>query len=130
MSSAAGLAPAALGRALFEVHCATCHGPGGGGGFIARDMRPPAIAGKEVHEIVRQIRHGGVEMPVFSPAVLSDEAVSAIATHVHATLAHPEDRPARIGPRDLDPFLVGLFTWGALVAFACVLAVLFAEGRN
>lgn len=93
-------------------------------------MRPPHIAGKDVPTILHQIRHGGIEMPAFSAAVLPDEAVRAIATHVHATLARPQEQPARIGPRELDPFLVGLFTWGALVIFACVLAALFAEGRN
>ena len=93
-------------------------------------MRPPPIAGEEPATIMLQVRGGGREMPAFSSAVVSDTDLGELAGYVHETLAQPRDAPARIGPRELDPFLVGLFIWGALSLFVCGLAGLFAEGRN
>src|SRR5690606_32436033 len=66
-------------------------------------------------------------MPVFSAAVISDEALGDLATYVHESLGQPPPGPAAIGPRALDPFLVGVVGWFALAALVAGLSVLFSE---
>jgi ubiquinol-cytochrome c reductase cytochrome c subunit len=125
-----GDSPNAQGRALFETSCAPCHGASGTGVYLGPSARSPSIAGADVARITQQVRQGGKEMPAFSSAVLADAPLGDLAGYVHETLAHPSDEHAHVGPRALDPVVVGLIAWCALAALACGLALLFAEGRN
>lgn len=125
-----GGSPSVQGRAVFEIHCAPCHGPSGAGGYFGPHIRPPRISGVELAKIAQQVRQGGKEMPAFSAEVLPDASLHDLEVYIHETLARPSDDHGRLGPRDLDPFSVGLIAWVALVCLASVLAVLFAEGRH
>jgi hypothetical protein len=89
----------------------------------------PAIAGSSESTIVRQVRSGNDHMPSFSTALLSDAAVEELGRYVHQGLA-PVEESGHMGPRALDPFVIGMVAWGALAVLACVLALLFGEGRN
>lgn len=121
---------AASARALFERSCAQCHGLTGAGDYYAPGFHPPRIAGVEPAKVAHMVRHGGDHMPPVSAALIPDARLSQLADYVHVTLAHPPDQPGRLGPRALDPFLVGVLVWGALALFLCGLSWLFAEGRN
>lgn len=124
-----GLSGTSRGRVDFEIHCAPCHHPSGEGGYLSPSARPPRIAGADVTQIVQHVREGGKEMPAFSAAVLSDDSLQDVASYVHGTLGRPAE-PACFGPRELDPFIVGLVVWVALALFTCGLAALFGEGRR
>lgn len=123
-----GESPVAHGRALYETNCAPCHGISGQGGYLGPHARPPPIAGIEVRRLVHHVRDGGKAMPAI--AALPDPALQDLATYVHGTLGRPAEEPTHIGPRAVNPFVIGLIVWGALAVLALVLAVLFAEGRN
>lgn len=122
--------PAANGRRLFEIHCAGCHGPSGEGGYFGRSLRPQANAGKSVTEVIDHVRHGEEAMPVFSPAVLSDQALGDLAGYVHETLGRPPAAPAALGPVALDPILVGAIAWFVLAALVAAISALFAENSH
>jgi mono/diheme cytochrome c family protein len=124
------VSPAVRGREIFEVHCAPCHGPSGDGGYLGRSLRAPPIAGAKLADVVQQVRQGPGGTPVFSAAVISDAALPDLALHVHETLSRPPDTPATLGPRALDPFLVGIIAWFALAVLVAGLAALFAEART
>jgi mono/diheme cytochrome c family protein len=125
-----GESPVAHGRVLYETNCAPCHGPSGRGGYLGPHAGPPALAGIETARLVRHVREGGKAMPAFSSVALPDAALHDLAAYVHDTLGTPAESATHIGPRAVDPFVIGLIVWGALAVLALVLAVLFAEGRN
>jgi ubiquinol-cytochrome c reductase cytochrome c subunit len=122
--------PSAQGRALFETSCAPCHGASGAGVYLDPSIHPSPIAGADVAKVIQEVRLGSKGMPAFSSAVLPDASLRDLAGYVHETLAHPPGEHAHVGPRDLDPLVVGLIAWCALAVLACGLAFLFAEGRN
>lgn len=70
------------GAALYEEHCAVCHGSEGEGGT------GPALAGnstlEDVTAAVRQVLHGGGGMPPFGDR-LSGEEIAAVLTHVRTS---------------------------------------------
>jgi len=123
-------APAVGGRALFETHCAQCHGVRGEGGYLGPALHAPPIAGAAPPKVVRQVRGGGEEMPAFSAAVLPAAALDELGAYVHEGLARPAIGASRVGPQALDPLIVGAVVWIALALFACGLALLFGEARN
>jgi len=70
------------GAALYQQHCAVCHGDQGQG------LVGPNLAGNQnladTERMVRQILNGGQQMPPFA-GVLNDEQVAAVATHERAS---------------------------------------------
>lgn len=125
-----GESPAAHGRAVYEMNCAPCHGTSGQGGYLGPSARPPHISGARVDKIVRQVRAGGKVMPAFSSAMLPDTALHDLAAYVHQGVGSTAQEPSHVGPRQVDPFLMGLFVCGALAVLALAIAMLFGEGRN
>jgi hypothetical protein len=121
------VSPAVRGRAIFEVHCASCHGPSGEGIHFGRALGSPPVAGAAIADVVQQVRQG---TPPFSAAVISDEGVQDLAIYVHETLGRPEGVPSLFGPRALDPFLVGVIAWFALAVLVAGLAALTSEGAH
>lgn len=87
------------GAALYEMHCAACHGPGGAGdGPRAAGLQPPPIAFSDpararsrsllsLYQITAQ-GVAGTAMPSFA-ATLSEADLWALAFHT-GTLAHDE----------------------------------------
>lgn len=125
-----GESPVAHGRALYETNCAPCHGSSGQGGYLGPHARPPTIAGVKVAHLVHHVREGGKAMPAFSSVALPGADLQDLAAYVQETLGNPAENATHVGPRAVDPFVIGLIVWGALAVMALVLAVLFAEGRN
>jgi mono/diheme cytochrome c family protein len=91
------------GRALFQAHCATCHGAGGrGDSWRARllflrpgDLSRPAMASLSDQYIADLIRHGGSTygkpgMPSFG-FVLSEAEIEAIIQYVRSLPRAPRD---------------------------------------
>lgn len=70
------------GAALFQQHCAVCHGNEGQG------LVGPNLAGndnlEDADHVIRQILNGGQQMPPFR-SVLNDEQIAAVATHVRTS---------------------------------------------
>jgi ubiquinol-cytochrome c reductase cytochrome c subunit len=122
--------PGARGRATFDLHCASCHGITGKGGYLGVGVRVPSIVSAGPRAIVNEVRQGDHRMPAFSAAVIPDGTLAELATYVSTALAHPPEEGADLGPRTLDPLAVGVAVWAILGLLCCSLAVLFAEGRN
>jgi ubiquinol-cytochrome c reductase cytochrome c subunit len=124
------LAPEAQARVVYEQRCAACHGFAGDGAYVATGVRSPAIRRAAVSTIAGRVRHGGAQMPAFSPAALDDSTLQTLATYVHEGLERASEQPPLLGPRALDPLIVGLFAWVGLGILVCAMALVFAEGRN
>lgn len=118
------------GRAYYDLLCADCHGNEGQGGWVATRTEAPNIAGADMQRALATLRT--THPPPFSTAALPDDALRSVAEFVHAELAHPPHEPEqpRMGPRALDPPVVGIIAAGAVVVLAVLLKLLFAEGRN
>lgn len=122
--------PSAQGRSTFQIQCASCHGADGeGGAFLTSSTRVPGLTQASTADITRAVRQGGHEGPAFSAAVISDDNLQHLVTYIRETLAQPPNEPASLGPRELEPFSVGVITWGALLLLVCGLALLFSERR-
>ena len=68
------------GSALYQTHCAGCHGIDGNGGAVSK-----VISGEDnIDSILEQMINGGGGMPSF--ATLSDEGLLAIAEFVSSDL--------------------------------------------
>jgi mono/diheme cytochrome c family protein len=124
--------PEVRGRALFDLHCATCHGPSGEGSYLSPAVRPPAIAGKSPLVVKVQVRRGLGEMPAFSAAVLPDPDLADLAGYVSYTLVEPAVLPEmpRGGRSVPSPVALGFLAWGSLLVFCAGVAFLFGPGRN
>jgi mono/diheme cytochrome c family protein len=120
------------GRALFDLHCATCHGPSGEGSYLSPAVRPPAIAGRSPQVVKVQVRRGLGEMPAFSPAILPDADLADLAGYVSYTLAESAVLPEmpRGGRSAPSPVALGMLVWSSLLVFCVGMALLFGPGRN
>jgi mono/diheme cytochrome c family protein len=99
--SAPAASAAPDGRALFETHCAACHGMGGGGdgpAAAALEPRPAALsdcafANREADADWLAVAHRGGPARAFSPSMpafnaeLSREEITAILLHVRSFCA-------------------------------------------
>lgn len=81
MISAAALAAANSGEAIFKAKCASCHPDGG------NVMKPKeSIKGiKSSKKIIAQIRKGGGGMPVFDAKAISDADAKLLADYIIKT---------------------------------------------
>jgi mono/diheme cytochrome c family protein len=99
------------GRALFQAHCASCHGAAGrGDSWRARllflrpgDLASPALASLPDQYLAELIRHGGSAfgqpgMPSFG-FVLGDAEIEAIIQYVRTLPRAPRD----LGRQDMRP---------------------------
>lgn len=66
-------------------------------------------------------------MPAFPEAALPDTALGKLADYVHDGMSGTGE--SSLGPRDLDPFVVGLVVMGAIALIAFCLAVLYSGRR-
>ncbi len=88
----AGAAPmVALGRDLYEIRCAACHGIGGGGNGIARSrfVRPPADFTRKQPTRARviQVLEKGIAGTAMTPMrrLLTDAELEAMLAYVQST---------------------------------------------
>jgi mono/diheme cytochrome c family protein len=99
------------GRALFQSHCASCHGAAGrGDSWRARllflrpgDLASPALASLPDQYLAELIRHGGSAigkpgMPSFG-FVLGDAEIEAVIQYVRTLPRAPRD----MGRQDMRP---------------------------
>jgi mono/diheme cytochrome c family protein len=99
------------GRALFQTHCASCHGAAGrGDSWRARllflrpgDLASPALASLPDQYLAELLRHGGSTfgkpgMPSYG-FVLTDAEIEAVIQYVRTLPRAPRD----LGRRDARP---------------------------
>jgi ubiquinol-cytochrome c reductase cytochrome c subunit len=70
------------GRLLFEDNCEACHGAAGQGATAGFGWIAPPLDVATPREIGEAMRIGPGIMPVFTPALLTDRDVDAVATYV------------------------------------------------
>ncbi|MBX3444110.1 MAG: DUF1592 domain-containing protein [Planctomyces sp.] len=84
-----------LGAALYQEHCASCHGEQGEG--VADAYADPLIGDRSLEELSRYIDE---KMPQGEPEVLDAEQSALIAEHIHEAFYSPtaqfRNKPARI----------------------------------
>src|SRR5262249_59344280 len=89
------------GEALYNQHCTTCHGAGGGGGEIG----PPIVSGDRLDIGVSDaqtfnIITNGVAGTPMSPQRLPETDIWKVVTYIHALRATAIDNPL---PGDVGP---------------------------
>lgn len=89
------------GGEIFRANCAPCHSASGAGGALSYGRAAPSLAQTTPLEAAAAIRSGPGQMPVFGPAVLSDDEVAGVVDYVQY-LRDPNDRGGlpigRLGP--------------------------------
>ena len=93
-TAAAQAANAAEGKKLFDVKCATCHGPDGSGktpigkAVGAKDLRAPEALKLTDTQISTQISQGKGNMPPFGDA-LGKAKINDLIAYVHVLVKKP-----------------------------------------
>src|SRR5512134_2381397 len=72
-----------------QANCKNCHGANGEGAFAA----PRAGDGKTAEEWIKQVRTPRANMPTFSEAQISDQAIADMQTYMQTLIA-----PASFAP--------------------------------
>jgi ubiquinol-cytochrome c reductase cytochrome c subunit len=109
------------GGVIYRANCAACHQAAGAGGALSYGQYAPNLHDSTAQQVVEAIRIGPGQMPVFSPAVISDQDANNLAAYVQY-LRHPDNRGGlNLGgtgpvPEGLVALVVGL--GGAI--FVCV----------
>ena len=70
------------GQAGFSLNCAQCHQAAGSGGILSKGNVVPSLHNANLTQVAEAIRVGPQPMPVFGPAQMSDQQMSAIAHYV------------------------------------------------
>lgn len=81
----------AVGGERFRANCAPCHSATGVGGALSYGRAAPSLSESTALQVAAAVRAGPGQMPVFGPALLTDEEVAGIARYV-AYLQDPDDR--------------------------------------
>jgi ubiquinol-cytochrome c reductase cytochrome c subunit len=106
------------GHQLFEQNCEHCHGIGANGASIGDLAWAPTLHRASVTQVAEAIRVGPGNMPKFSSAQLSPQALGDLATYV-MSLDRQADTPA-FPLRSSGPVPEGLFGWLAVGVLALV----------
>lgn len=101
---------AAVGREVYEIHCAACHGPGGEGGLAGDGTPVPGIVHLDPVAVAEATRVGPFEMPAFSEELVADDEVAHLAAFLD-----PQARP--------PPTPLGLVVANRALASAFALAL-------
>lgn len=70
------------GGSLFRLHCAQCHGSSGVGVALAADVVAPSLLESSRIQVAEALVVGPGAMPVFHPAVFSDDEMDAVVAYV------------------------------------------------
>jgi ubiquinol-cytochrome c reductase cytochrome c subunit len=123
------------GRALFEEHCAVCHGAAGDGASVGADNVAPALHEATMLQVGEAIRAGPGVMPRFGPDVVSNQDLDDIAHYVNwlqtRAAGSPQNRGgftlAHVGPT-AEGFVAWFFGIGILVLAIRGIAAVHADG--
>lgn len=97
-----GAGEALRGQAAYDVYCADCHGPSGGGGKFMSINNPEFLAVASDGYLWKSIAEGrpGTPMPAFA-AELGAQAVLDLVTLIRSWSEPPSDAPCELPKEDL-----------------------------
>lgn len=107
------------GQSLFAINCAQCHQAAGSGGMLSKGNVVPSLHNANITQVAEAMRVGPKPMPVFSPKVISQEQMSAIAHYVKY-LQRPAN-PGGLGISHFGPVAEGFVAFvvgGVILLFA------------
>jgi ubiquinol-cytochrome c reductase cytochrome c subunit len=110
----AGCVTLSQGQQAFAINCAQCHHAAGAGGILSRGNVVPSLRNANLTQVAEAIRVGPRPMPVFGPAQMSNDEMSAIAHYVQY-LHHPAD-PGGLGLGHFGPVAEGFV--GVVIGFS------------
>jgi ubiquinol-cytochrome c reductase cytochrome c subunit len=114
---------AAVGREIYAVNCAQCHGAAGDGGVAGDGVEIPHVVGLDETTVAASIREGPFAMPRFGEELITDEEVG----HITAFLDEEVHEPTTpLGMASVDPFEVIFFA--ALLIAGVLLVSVWAGG--
>ncbi len=102
------------GMQAFAINCAQCHHASGSGGMLSKGNVVPSLRNANLTQVAEAVRVGPRPMPVFGPAVMSNQEMSAIAHYVQY-LHHPAS-PGGLGISFFGP--VGEGFVGVVIGFS------------
>jgi ubiquinol-cytochrome c reductase cytochrome c subunit len=111
---APGCSTLSEGERAFAINCAQCHHAAGAGGILSKGNVVPSLRNANLTQVAEAIRVGPRPMPVFGPAQMSDQEMSAIAHYVQY-LHHPSD-PGGLGLGHFGPVAEGFV--GVVIGFS------------
>jgi ubiquinol-cytochrome c reductase cytochrome c subunit len=111
---APGCSTLSQGEQAFAINCAQCHHAAGAGGILSKGNVVPSLRNANLTQVAEAIRVGPRPMPVFGPAQMSDQEMSAIAHYVQY-LHHPSD-PGGLGLGHFGPVAEGFV--GVVIGFS------------
>lgn len=117
---------AAAGRSIYGLHCAACHGAGGGGGLAGDGTDIPKVVGLDSVAIAEATRVGPFQMPRFGEEVISDDGIADLAAFLDEE-AHPPASP--LGYAAVNRGLAAAFA-GALALMVIGLCVWASRGSD
>lgn len=71
-----------VGGSLFRLHCAQCHGSSGVGVALAAGVTAPSLLESSRAHVAEALVVGPGAMPVFHPAVFTDDEMDAVVAYV------------------------------------------------
>ena len=115
------------GRQLFESNCEACHGVAGQGATAGFGWIALPLDQATPRQIVQAMRIGPGVMPVFTPAEISDEDATAIATYVRHLATAPEN-PGGTPFDYLGPVAEGFIGWA--IGIGALFLVIYFTGTT
>lgn len=101
------------GQQAFSLNCAQCHQAAGSGGMLSKGNVIPTLHNANLTQVGEAIRIGPAPMPVFSPAQMSNQEMSAIANYVQ--YLHNPANPGGLGISHFGPVAEGFV--GVIIGF-------------
>lgn len=119
---------AAIGRELYTVNCAQCHGATGKGGVAGDGVEIPHVVGLDDTTIAAAVREGPFSMPHFSAELISDQELGHITAFLDEDVHQPNSPLGLEEVGELNAiFFAALLT--AAVLLVCLWAAGLREGR-
>ncbi len=101
----AGCVTLSQGEQGFSLNCAQCHQAAGAGGMLSKGNVIPSLHIANLTQVAEAIRVGPQPMPVFSPAQMSNQEMSAISHYVQ--YLHAPSNPGGLGISHFGPVAEG-----------------------
>ena len=105
------------GQQGFSLNCGQCHQAAGSGGMLSKGNVIPGLHNANLTQVGEAMRIGPQPMPVFSPAQMSNQEMSAIAHYVQ--YLHQPANPGGLGISHFGPVAEGFV--GVIFGFGLLL---------